>query len=105
MAAVVRAATGGMGLKSLLSDFGSFGHVAIRSDATAAIGMVHRVGLGKVRHLVVGDMWVQHPVRSGKMRVSQMSGMENPGDAQTKYFGPEPLLHQLKACNWVHVDG
>ena len=103
LAAVVRAATEGMGLQSLLGDFDLCGHVAIKSNATAAIGMVHRLGLGKVRHLAVGDLWVQHHARSGKIRVSQMSGLENPSDAQTKYLGPEPLLRHTKACNWVPV--
>ena len=55
LAAVVRAASEGFGLQSILSDFDLCGHVAIKSDATAAIGMVHRLGLGKVRHLAVGD--------------------------------------------------
>ena len=64
-------------------------HVAIKSDATAAIGMVHRLGLGKVRHLAVGDLWVQHHARSGNIRDSNMSELENPSDAQTKYFGLE----------------
>ena len=76
---------------------------AIKSDATAAIGMVHRLGLGKVRHLAVGDLWVQHHVRSGEIRVFKMSGLENPSDAQTKYLGPETLLRHTKACNWVPV--
>ena len=38
-------------------------------------------------------------------KVSNMSGLENPSDAQTKYLGPEPLLCHAKACNWVPVDG
>ena len=71
MAVVVRAAAEGMGLQSSLNDFRLCGHVAIKSDATAAVGMVHRLGLGTVRHLVVGDLWVQHHVRSGKFRVSK----------------------------------
>ena len=66
LAAVVRAVTEGMGLHSILNDFCLCGHVAIKSDATAAIWMVHRPGLGKLRHLVVGDLRVQHHVRSGK---------------------------------------
>ena len=103
LAAVARAATEGMGLQSILNDFCLCGHVAIKSDATSAIGMVHRLGLGKVRHLAVGDLWVQHHARSGKIRVSKMSGLENPSDAQTKYLGPEPLLRHTKACNWVPV--
>ena len=105
LAAVVTTATEGMGLQSILSDFDLRGHVAIKSDAIAAIGMVHRLGQGKVRHLAVGDLWVQHHVRSGKIRVSKMSGLENPSDAQTKYLGPEPLLPYTKACNWEPVDG
>ena len=104
LAAVVRAATEGLGLQSFLSDFDFRGHEAIKSDATAAIGMVHRLGLGQVRHLAVGDWWIQHHFRSGKIRVSKMSGLENPSDAQTKYFGPEPLLRHTKPCNWVPVD-
>ena len=105
LAAVVRAATEGMGLQSILNDFDLCGHVAIKSDATAAIRMVHRLGLGKVRYLAVGDRWIQHHVRSGKIRVSKMSGLENPSDAQRKYLGSEPLLRHTKTCNWVPVDG
>ena len=99
LASVVRAATEGLGLQSFLSDFDLCGHVAIKSDATAAIGMVHRLGIGKVRHVAVGDLC------SGKIRVSKMSGLENPSDAQTKYLGPEPSLRHTKSCNWVPVDG
>ena len=44
LAAVVRAATEGLGLQSTLSDFDLWGHVAIKFDATAAIGMVRRLG-------------------------------------------------------------
>ena len=80
------------GLQSVLNDFCLRGHVAIRSDATAAIGMVHRLGSGNVRHFTVGDLWVQHHARSGNIRVSKMSGLENPSDAQTKCLGLEPLL-------------
>ena len=47
LTAVVRAATEGLGLQSILGDFDLCGHVAIKSDATAAIGMVHRLGFGK----------------------------------------------------------
>ena len=45
----------------------------------------------------MGDLWVQHHVRSVKIRVTKMSGLENPSDAQTKYFGPEPLLRHTEA--------
>ena len=50
LAAVVRTATESLGLQSILSAFDLRGHAAVKSDATAAIGMVHRLGLGEVRH-------------------------------------------------------
>ena len=49
LAAVVRAATEGMGLQSILSDF-CLVWSRSKSGATGAIGMVHRLGSGKVRH-------------------------------------------------------
>ena len=51
------------------------------------------------------EIWIQYHVRTGQIRVSKMSGLENPSDARTKYFGPEPLQRHSKACNWVLVDG
>ena len=55
LAAVVRSATEGLGLQTILCNFGFCGHVAIKSDASVAMGMVHRLGFGKVRRLAVGD--------------------------------------------------
>ena len=104
LAAVVRTATGGLGLQSILHYFDLCGHVATKSDAMVRLGFVHRLGLGKVRHLAVGDLWVQHHVRSEKIRVSKMSGFSNPSSC-TKYPGPEPLLRDANACNSVPVDG
>ena len=45
LAATVREATEGKALQPVLSDLGLFGHVARKSDANAAIGMVHGLGL------------------------------------------------------------
>ena len=90
---------GSPGLEQWRVRIGSSGEGSNRRYGTA----VNFEGLGKVRHLAVGDLWVQHHVRSGKFRVPKMSGLENPSDAQTKYLGPEPLLHHTNTCTWVPV--
>merc|ERR1711884_432969 len=51
LGALVRACTEGLGMQSLLKDFSVKVSVVIKSDATAAIGMARRQGLGRVRHL------------------------------------------------------
>ena len=55
---VVKGTTEALGLQAVLQDFGIEVGIDIRSDATAAIGMVGRLGLGKIRHLAVSDLWV-----------------------------------------------
>ena len=52
--AVVRASTKGLGILTLLKDFGVHeGRVRVGMDARAAIGMAQRTGLNKVRHVEV----------------------------------------------------
>ena len=53
--AVVKGAQEGLGMKALLADWGIEARIHEKSDATAAIGIVARTGLGKVRHLAVAD--------------------------------------------------
>ena len=62
LGALVKGCTEGLGLQSLLQDFDITVQVKIRSDSTAAIGMVRRLGLGRVRHLATADLWVQQGI-------------------------------------------
>merc|ERR1712020_111290 len=49
LGALVRACTEGLGMKALIADFQRKVDIVIKSDATAAIGMARRLGLGRVR--------------------------------------------------------
>ena len=65
LAAVARGAAEGFSMLSALADFGVEAGLHARSDAAAAIGVVGREGVGKVRHLATADLWVQQHVRRG----------------------------------------
>ena len=69
LAAVVKAAGEGLGFKSSLQDFGLALPLEIHSDATAAIGMCRREGLGRVRHLSTSDLWIQQLVRHKRVQL------------------------------------
>ena len=56
LGALVKGSTEALGMQSVLTDLGEQVELAVRSDATAAIGMVNREGLGKVGHLAVADL-------------------------------------------------
>merc|ERR1711884_667627 len=89
--AVVKGTTEALGLQALPRDLGKEVKVAIRSDATAAIGIVARVGLGKVRHLSVADLWIQQAARAGKVQYSKIPGQINPADMFTKAVDRETM--------------
>ena len=69
LAAVTKAAAEALGIQSVLSDFGVSVKIEIHSDATAAIGICKRQGLGRVRHLATADLWVPQKVRSRELKL------------------------------------
>ena len=102
---IVKASVEALGLQSLMLDFGIKVELEVRSDATAAIGMVARLGLGKVRHLSVSDLWVQYKARTGEIPYSKVDGSINVSDAMTKAV-PGPLLRKhLTAMGIVALTG
>ena len=75
----------------------------METDATAAIGISRRRGLGKVRHLAVADLWVQDRVRSGDFVLRKVPGTDNASDILTKHVERPLLLTHLQKMN-VHKE-
>ena len=84
----------GIGLRSVGADLGITLKLRLRTDATAAMGMARRLGVGKIRHLDTSLLWCQQQVRSGEILLEKIAGTENPGDSLTKHLsGPELRAH------------
>ena len=71
-------------MKSMFRDFGSEVEACLQVDATAAIGIAQRKGLGKVRHLDCQALWIQDAVRTKRVQLEKVLGTENPADLLTK---------------------
>jgi len=56
----------------------------IMVDSSAALGVVARKGAGKLRHVRVGQFWVQEKSESGELRYRKVKGMDTPADLLTK---------------------
>ena len=56
---VVKAACETLGLFALAADLGEVFEGRIMMDASAAMGIINRHGVGKLRHLHCGFLWVQ----------------------------------------------
>ena len=67
-------------------DLGLGMQVRLRADSSAAQGICHRTGIGKVRHLAVSQLWVQERLREGTFTLHKCLGASNPADLLTKYL-------------------
>ena len=76
----------GLGSKAILEDIQVPLNepMEIQTDASAAIGIACRIGIGKIRHIEVSQLWLQHKVAKKDIVVTKVSGEDNLADAQTK---------------------
>ena len=65
------------------------------SDATAAIGISRRRGLGKVRHLATADLWMQDRIRKGDFSLEKIAGADNPADMLTKHVARDLISKHM----------
>ena len=90
---------------SLLSDFGVDARATVHSDASAAIGIINRRGLGKLRHLNIRHLWLQDKVRNDELAVKKVPGADNPADLMTKNLSAGDIQkHLTKLCVQTSVS-
>ena len=105
LAAVVRGSTEALGMQAMLEDWGFVVSLEVRSDATAAIGIVRRQGLGRVRHLAVADLWVQQKALAGILQMEKHPGLTNPADMMTKGVDAETLVRHMLCLGMSSTSG
>ena len=96
LSGVLKGSSEGLGLQSVLHDLGLQRDLVVRTDASAALGICRRHGLGKVRHLAVGQLWAQERLKAGDFRLFKHPGDLNPGDLLTKHVQRELVLRHIR---------
>ena len=102
---VVKAATEGIGLQSLAWDLGLDYPLQLYADSSAAIGICRRSGVGRVRHLAVGQLWVQERLRAGHFTLFKVCGAANPADLLTKHLSGPAISTHLATLHCQHEQG
>ena len=72
--------------KSMLEECSRRCDSRVFTDSSAANGIVHREGCGKVKHLECRQLWVQGIVGKGQVTCLKVPRADNPSDAMTHYF-------------------
>jgi hypothetical protein len=103
--ACIKASSEGLGMISLLKDFGITVEGEIRSDASAALGIIARTGLGKLRHIDTSYLWIQQISAEKKMRFGKVDGKENVADIMTKNVSRELSREHCKRMDVEAREG
>ena len=88
---MVKGASVGLGVKELMRDLGMQLRTRVLTDASAAIGIASRKGLGRVRHIEVNQLWLQDKVGTKEIEIRKVESKKNLADALTKHVESEDL--------------
>ena len=102
---ITQGAAQALGVKSLMADMGWSININLHSDATAAIGIARRKGLGKIRHLDTADLWIQDQIRKGDFALVKVAGADNPADILTKNVDKPLLLKHMETLGLSVQEG
>ena len=105
LAAIVRATSEGLGMVAVMEEFGLSVDLVVKSDAIAAIGIVKRQGLGRVRHLAVADLWVQQKAKSGEVGYRKLEGTKNTSDIMTKAVEWDLIYRHMTTLGMIFMEG
>ena len=100
---VVKASAEAIAVRGLGRDLGDTvsGGIPVFADASAALGMVARQGIGRIRHLDTRILWVQEASLRRGLTYEKIQGTLNPADPLTKYVGVEGLINMM---NWTGME-
>ena len=83
---ICKASAEGLGAKNLSVELGVPEDLILRTDASAAVGVIQRQGAGKVKHLQVKQLWVQELERSKEIAIKKVSREVNWSDMLTHHW-------------------
>ena len=83
--AALKASAEALGMISLVKDLGYNANGEIWGDASAALGVINRKGLGKTKHIDTSFLWIQQTAADQRLKYLKVLGKENPADLYTKY--------------------
>ena len=102
---IVKGSSIGLGLRSMLGDFGVEVAIKVNTDASSAKGIANRKGLGKVRHIAVNQLWIQDRISRGDLTISKVNGKENISDILTKHVNAEDIRVHLHKTGQTIAQG
>ena len=84
LAACIKASSETIGVLQMVAGLGMITEGEVFVDSSAALGVVNRKGNGKLRHIRVGQLWIQQTAEDEVIAYKKVNGKHNPADLCTK---------------------
>ena len=92
------------GIVSLLRDLGYEKKPVLAIDAKATEHILHRQGIGKLKHIGVAYLWIQDEVKSHRLRVRRVRSEDNVADLGTKPLSKAVIAKHCLALRYVNMN-
>ena len=102
---IVRAVATSKQTSQILEQIGMKAVVRIASTSSAARGICTRTGSGKVRHLLIKELWIQEAYRKKEFQLVSVDTLLNWADIGTKAHTSERLSSLLRQMPLRLVEG
>ena len=103
--ATLKAASEGLGPLAIMQDPGMRARGRLFGDASAALGITNRKGLGRTRHIDTGFVCFQETAASKRLSLDKVLGLVNPAELPTKYLSQETAKGHCERLNLAFKDG
>ena len=104
--ATLKGAQEALGMSAMFSEMGKKNmKIRVLVDASAALGVAQRQGLGKLRHLQTGALWIQEQEVKKRMHLVKVAGSDNLSDILTKNVTREILERHIAGMGAEFKDG
>ena len=77
----------------------------METDASTAVGICRRRGLGKIKHLATSDLWAQDRLRTNDFSLAKVPGEQNTADILTKYVDRKALDMGINKMGLIQMSG
>ena len=105
LTALVKTSCEAIGLSQLVLEWGIEVKAEVIVDASAALGVVNRRGSGKLRHVRIGQLWVQEKREREEIRFQKVGGTNNPADLMTKGLDQNTMVGHIDRLNVQRAGG
>lgn len=94
-----------LGTLPMAKDFSLHSNGDMWGDASAALGIIHRNGLGKTRHIQTGLLWTQQTAAEQRFKFNNVLGKEHPAHLSTKHLEESICIKHIEALGNQHAWG